>query len=47
MEEAHLVPWPANASLSAYLVEGERVTPLFYSLDSYLSAADDPTKIGL
>lgn len=47
MDEAHLVPWPANASLSAYLVEGERVTPLFYSLDSYLSAADDPTKIGL
>ena len=47
MDEAHKIPWPANASLSAYLCEGERVTPLFYSLDSYLSMADDPTKIGL
>ena len=47
MEGAHLVPWPANASLSAYLCEGESVTPLFYSLDSYLSLAENPTKIGL
>ena len=45
--EARRVPWPSNASLSAYLCEGERVTPLFYSLDSYLSMADNPAKIGL
>ena len=36
--EAQRVPFPSNASLSAYLVDGEKKTvlPLFYSLDSYL-----------
>ena len=33
--EAHTVPWAANASLSAYLCEGEEVTPLFYGFDAY------------
>lgn len=33
---AQLVPFPTNASLSAYLVEGDEILPLFYSLDSYL-----------
>lgn len=35
IEEAHTVPWAANASLSAYLCEGETVTPLFYGFDAY------------
>ena len=46
MDEAHTVPWPANASLSAYLCEGERVVPLFYSLDSYLTTAEDTAWMG-
>ena len=33
---AQKIPFPTNASLSAYLVENEEVLPLFYSLDSYL-----------
>ncbi len=45
-DEAHTVPWPSNASLSAYLCEGERVTPLFYSLDSYLTDAEDTAWMG-
>ena len=31
------LPWPANASLSAYLCDGERILPLFYSYNAYLS----------
>ena len=31
------LPWPANASLSAYLCDGERIFPLFYSYNAYLS----------
>jgi broad specificity phosphatase PhoE len=46
MDEAHTVPWPSNASLSAYLCEGERVTPLFYSLDGYLTDAEDTAWMG-
>ena len=36
--EAHTVPWAPNASLSAYLCEGETVTPLFYGFDAYIGA---------
>ncbi len=36
--DARLLPFPTNASLSAYLVEGTEILPLFYSLDSYLGA---------
>ena len=36
VEGAASVPWPTNASLSAYLVGDGEVLPLFYSLDSYL-----------
>ncbi len=36
--EAHDVPWAPNASLSAYLCEGETVTPLFYGFDAYIGA---------
>lgn len=35
VSEAHRIPWAKNASLSAYLVEGRRITPLFYSYDGY------------
>ena len=38
VSEMHRVPWANNASLSAYLVEGRTVTPLFYSFDGYLSS---------
>ncbi len=36
--EAKTLPFPTNASLSAYLVEGTEIFPLFYSLDSYLGS---------
>ena len=36
ISEAHTVPWAANASLSAYLCEGKRITPIFYSFDAYI-----------
>lgn len=36
VKDAKLVPFPPNAALSAYLVEGEEILPLFYSFDSYL-----------
>lgn len=29
-------PWASNASLSCYLCDGERISPVFYSLDYYL-----------
>ncbi len=35
ISEAHSVPWAPNASLSAYLCDGETVTPLFYGFDAY------------
>jgi len=34
--EASHVPFPSNASLSAYLVEGKNILPIFYSYDAYL-----------
>lgn len=46
IERAREVNWPANASLSAYLCEGETVLPLFYALDSYLTDGEDPTWMG-
>ena len=36
VKDASRVPWPTNASLSAYLVGDGEVIPLFYSLDFYL-----------
>lgn len=36
ISEAHTVPWAPNASLSAYLCEGNTVTPIFYGFDAYM-----------
>ncbi len=36
VSEMAKTPWASNASLSCYLCDGERIFPVFYSLDYYL-----------